>query len=198
MTWYAETGPLRTRQLVLDALVVLWVAVWIRTGLAVHSTVSRLAAPGRELEQAGSGLTRGLTGAAERADDVPVVGGGLRAPLDLAAGAGDAVARAGVAQQDAVGGLALLLALLLAGVPVAWALQRWLPGRLRWAREATAARALSGDVELWALRAALSQPLPRLARLGPDPVSAWRRGEPGAAEALARLQRETYGLRDRA
>lgn len=196
MTWYAETGPLRTRQLVLDALVALWVLVCLRLGLAVHSTVSRLAAPGRELEDAGGGLTRGLTDAAGRAQDVPLVGDGLRAPLDAAAAAGGAVARAGAAQQEAVGALALLLALLLAGIPAAWALQRWLPGRLRWAREARAARTLRGDVELWALRAALTQPLPALARLGADPVGAWRRGEPGAAEVLAALERRSYGLRD--
>lgn len=195
MTWYAETRPLRTRQIAVDVAVAAWTLLWWRIGLVVHSTVSRLATPGQELEDAGGGLTRGLNDAADRAEDVPLVGEGLRAPLDLAAGAGEAVARAGVAQQDAVGTLALLLALLLAGLPVLWALQRWLPGRLGWARDARAARALHDDVELWALRAALSQPLPALARLGPDPVGAWRRGEPGAAQALADLERRAYGLR---
>lgn len=194
MTWYAATGPMRTRQIALDLLVLVWVALWWRIGLGVHSTVSQLAAPGRELEEAGAGLASGLTAAAERADGVPLVGGGLRSPLDLAAGAGDAVARAGVAQQDATSTLALVLALLLAGLPIAWALQRWLPGRLRWARAASAAHTLRDDVELWALRAALTQPLPALARLGPDPVGRWRRGEPGAAEQLAALERRTYGL----
>lgn len=198
MHWYAETPALRSRQLLTDASVALWVVAWSVVGRAVHGAVSRLAAPGRELEEAGNGLSGGLADAADTADGVPLLGDGLRAPLDLAAGAGDAVARAGQAQQDAVGTLALVLALLLAGIPIAWALQRWLPGRLAFAREHRAAASLRDDVELWALRAALSQPLPRLARLGPDPVSAWRRGEPGAAEALARLQRETYGLRDRA
>lgn len=195
MTWYAETGPLRTRQLLLDLAVTLWVLLWLRLGVTVHDTVGRLAAPGRELEQAGVGLASGLTGAADRADGVPLVGDGLRAPLDLAAGAGEALARAGAGQQDAVGTLALLLALLLAGVPIAWAVQRWLPARLRWARDAKAAGALRDDVELWALRAALNRPLPELARLGPDPVGRWRRSEPGAAEALAALERRACGLR---
>lgn len=57
-------------------------------GRAVHSAVSSLAAPGRELEQAGDGLTRGPAGAADRADDVPLDGDELGGPLDLAAGAG--------------------------------------------------------------------------------------------------------------
>ena len=195
MKWYAETARLRTRQLLLDALVVLWVLVWVRIGLAVDSAVRRLGAPGRELQEAGNGLSSGLGRAAEQADDVPVLGGGLSAPLDAAAGAGDALARAGAAQQDAVGTLAVVLALLLAGIPIAWAVQRWLPARLRWAQQATAASRLRGDVELFALRAATMRPLSELARLGPDPVGRWRRGEPGAAEALAALELRAHGLR---
>ena len=195
MLWYAETPALRSRQLLRDLLVVVWVLVWVRIGAAVHGAVSRLAAPGRELERAGDGLTDGLSGAAERADDVPLVGGGLSAPLDAAAGAGEALAAAGTAQQEAVQVLALVLALVLAGVPIAWALQRWLPGRLAFARDHAAAVRLRDDVELWALRAALHRPLHELAALGPDPVGRWRRGEPGAAEALARLERRAQGLR---
>jgi hypothetical protein len=195
MRWYAETGTLRTRQLLTDAAVGLWVLLWVRLGTAVHDAVQRLGAPGRELEAAGRGLSGGLSGAADRADDVPLLGGGLRAPLDAAAGAGEAVARAGVAQQDAVGTLALVLALVLAGLPIAWALQRWLPGRIAWGRAAAAATALRDDVELFALRAAVHRPLTELAALGPDPVGRWRRGEPGAAEALAALERRAAGLR---
>lgn len=195
MTWYAETGPLRSRQLLLDALIALWVLLWVRIGVAVDDAVRKLSAPGRELEKAGNGLSGGLSAAAARADDVPLLGGGLSRPLDAAAGAGDALARAGAAQQDAVGTLAVVLALLLAGIPIAWALQHWLPARLRWARQATAAASLRGDVELFALRAATHRPLHELARLGDDPVGRWRRGEPGAAEALAALELRAQGLR---
>lgn len=175
MRWYAETGPLRTRQLLVDALVALWVLLWARIGLAVEDAVRRLAAPGRELEQAGSGLAGGLGSAAESAEDVPLLGGGLSRPLEAAAGAGDALARAGAAQQDAVSTLAVLLALLLTGIPITWALQRWLPARLSWARQAGAADRLRGDVELLALRAAAHRPLHELARLGADPVGRWPR-----------------------
>jgi hypothetical protein len=197
MTWYAETPDLRRRQVLADVVVVLWVLVWLRVGRAVHDGVQRLAAPGVELEQAGAGLSGGLSGAAERAGSLPGVGGGLRAPLDTAAGAGDALAGAGVAQQAAVGTLALLLALLLGGLPILWALSRWLPDRLRWSRESTAARALRGDVELLALRAATSSSLHELAALGPDPVTRWRAGHADAAEALAALELRRLGLRER-
>ncbi len=195
MSWYAQTPALRSRQVLLDVTVVVWVLVWLRIGAAVHAAVGRLAEPGRDLEAAGDRISGGLSGAAEGADDVPLVGDGLRAPLDVAAGAGRSLAQAGAAQQDAVQVLAVLLALALAGLPVLLARWWWLPSRLAFAREHRAAVLLRDDVELWALRAALHRPLPELARLGPDPVGRWRRGDPGAAEALARLERRACGLR---
>ena len=195
MSWYAETPALRSRQLLRDAAVALWVLVWLRVGLAVHGAVERLAAPGRSLEQAGRELSGGLSSAADRAGDVPLVGDELSSPLDAASGAGESLARAGAAQQDAVGLLALVLALVVAGLPVLVVLLWWLPSRVAFARQHRAAVALRGDEELWALRAALHRPLPELAELGPDPVGRWRRGEPGAAAALAALERRAAGLR---
>jgi hypothetical protein len=195
MTWYADAPGLRARQQVLDAAVLAWVLLAAWLGRAVHRAVSSLAAPGRELEEAGDGLTTGLSGAADRLGGVPGVGGGLRAPLDAAAGAGEVLARAGTAQQDAVGTLALVLGLAVAGLPIAAALAGWLPGRLRWSREATAARALAGDVELLALRAAASAPLRDLTRLGPAPVTRWRAGDEAAGRALADLELRRLGLR---
>ncbi len=195
MSWYAESPALRSRQLLLDAAVLLWVLVWLRVGTALHDAVQRLAAPGRSLERAGRDLSEGLSGAADRAGDLPVVGDELASPLDSASGAGESLARAGEVQQDAVGLLAVVLALVVAGLPVLVVLLWWLPSRVRFAQQHRAARALRGDVELWALRAALHRPLPELARLGTDPVGRWRRGEPSAAEALADLERRAVGLR---
>jgi hypothetical protein len=79
-----------------------------------------------------------------------------------------------------------------------WAIGRWLPGRLAWRREATAAQALSGDLDLLALRAAATAPLPDLARLGPDPVSRWQAGDSDARLALASLELRRLGLRSTA
>lgn len=195
MSWYAETPALRSRQLLLDAAVLVWVVVWLRVGVAVHDAVDRLAAPGRALEQAGRDLSKGLGGAADQAGEVPLLGDELSDPLDSASGAGESLARAGEVQQDAVGLLALVLTLVVAGLPVLVVLMWWLPSRLMFAREHRAARALRGDEELWALRAALHRSLPELTHLGPDPVGRWRRGEPGAAEALAAIERRAAGLR---
>jgi hypothetical protein len=195
MSWYAESPALRSRQLLRDGAVLLWVVVWVRVGAAVHEAVSRLAAPGRALEDAGRGLADGLGGAADRAGDVPLLGDDLADPLGSASGAGESLAQAGQVQQEAVGVLALVLALVVAGLPVLVVVLRWLPARLDFARGYRAARTLRDDDELWALRAALHRPLPELAQLGPDPVGRWRRGEPGATEALAALERRAAGLR---
>jgi hypothetical protein len=194
MTWYAESPDLRRRQIAVDVVVALWVLLWLRVASAVHDGVQRLAGPGADLEDAGNDLAGGLSGAAERAGSVPGIGGGLRAPLDAAASAGEAVAGAGMAQQEAVGTLALLLALAVGGFPIVWALLRWLPGRLRWGREHAAAARLRGDVDLLAVRAAVSAPLHELAALGPDPVTRWRAGDADAGRALAAVELRRLGL----
>ena len=101
-------------------------------------------------------------------------------------------------ERGAANRLALGLGLVVAAVPIAVVLVRWLPERLRWAREAGAAARLrsgSPDLELFAVRALAHRPLVELARLGPDPAGADRRNEPGAVEALAGLELTALGLR---
>ncbi len=197
MKWYADAPGLRRRQQALDLAVLLWCLLFVRLAQLVHGGVLRLQEPGRQLQGAGTRLADSLSSAADRVSGAPLVGGRLRDPLDTAAGAGRAVADAGASGQDAIGHLALVLALVVALVPIGIVLARWLPHRLRYASEAAAAVRLRGDVELLALRAATSLPLARLARLGPEPVARWRRGEPGAAEALAALELRTLGLEPR-
>ena len=195
MRWYAETGPLRVRQQVLDLAVLVWCWVFTQLGRSVHETVLGMQEPGRRLQSAGGDLGGSLGRAAEQAGGAPLVGDALREPLDAAARASQAVSDAGAAGQEAVAALALVLALVVALLPIAYVLARWLPYRVGYAREASAAARLRGDVELLALRAAATLPMHRLARLGPEPVGRWRRGEPGAAEALAELELQTLGLR---
>ena len=55
MTWYAETSSKRTAQQLGDAAVAAWTLLWLWIGNAVHDAVRQLAAPGRELEEAGFG-----------------------------------------------------------------------------------------------------------------------------------------------
>jgi hypothetical protein len=105
---------------------------------------------------------------------------------------------AGQAAQDAVATLALVLAVVLVALPVGWLVLKWLPWRLRYAREAGAARRLLGgtpDLEILAARAVATAPLPRLAALPKGTGAAWRGGDPAAVRALAGLELERLGLR---
>jgi hypothetical protein len=77
-----------------------------------------------------------------------------------------------------VGLLAVVLALVVAGLPVLVVLLRWLPARLAFAREHRAAVALRADVELWALRAALHRPLTELAASARTPSAAGAAASP--------------------
>jgi len=179
---YAETPALRLRQVLFDVGLVVWILVWVRIGLWLNDLVERLEGPGRSIEDAGSQIS------------------GWRVPiLDRRLGpitsGGEALQRAGSTQQDVVHTLAFWLALLLAAIPIVWLVARYVPGRLRWAREATAAgriRSQPAAAQLFALRAMAKQPLPRLRRADPDPAAAYARGDYGA---LAALELAELGLR---
>ncbi len=197
MKLYADSPGRRGRQLLTDALVLAWIAGWIKLGSVVHELVSQLGRPGEAVASAGRSLERSLQDAADRAGDVPLIGDRLRDPLEAAGGAGQRLQDAGLAGQAAVSRLALILALVVALIPILIVLSRWLPYRLAWIRSASAARRLTvsgDDLDLFALRALTHQPLWRLARLGPDPAGAYLRREPGARDALAALELDELGL----
>jgi hypothetical protein len=194
---YADRPATATRQLITDLLVVAWVAAWVWAAMKLYDLVEKLAVPGRELEDAGGGLADNLHDAGDKVDNVPGVGNAIATPFDKAADAARSVASAGRAQQEAVGDLALALALALLVFPLGLVLFVWLPLRVRWIRRAGAAAALRAGPagrDLLALRALATQPLRRLADLGPDVAAAWRDGDPSTVDALARLELRTLGL----
>jgi hypothetical protein len=139
-----------------------------------------------------------MDSAAGVAEDVPVVGDELAAPFDALSEAGGSVSGAGQAAQDAVGTLATVLAVVLVLLPVGWLLLRWLPWRLRWAREASATRTLlrrTPDLHLLAARAVATAPLHDLVGLPAGIGAAWQAGDPAAVRALAALELRRLGLR---
>ena len=179
---YAETPALRLRQVLLDAGTVVWVAIWVRVGWWLHDLVRRLEGPGRGLEDAGSRIAGWR---------VPL----LRRELGPVTSGGEALQRAGETQQDAVQALAIGLGVVLAAIPIVWLLARYLPGRLRWAREATAAghiRNQPAAAQLFCFRAIANSPLCQLPGAAADPAGAYGRGE---YEALAALELARLGLR---
>jgi hypothetical protein len=221
MTLYADTPGRRTWQLATDLLVVAWLWFWIWLATKLYSVVLKLGVPGQKLTGAGDGMANGLADAGAKAHRVPVAGDQLAEPFAKAADAARAIADAGRDEQHAVHQLAWIAALLLVSVPVAVVLFGWLPLRLRWIRRATAAAAWRGSGsagnDLLALRALTNQPLSRLlprhptqgrllprhptqgrlSTVDPDPVAAWRRGDPETVAALAALELRRLGLRGR-
>ncbi|MEU2348563.1 hypothetical protein [Modestobacter sp. NPDC049651] len=200
MRLYADRPARRARQLAADVGLLAWLAVWLLVARTVHRAVLQLAGPGQQVERLGDSISDAMGDAADAAGRVPVAGGALSRPLDALGDAGGAVAGTGQGAQDAVHTLATVLAVVLVVLPVGWALSRWLPGRLRWSREATAARRVLGsptapDLELLAARALATAPLPELARLPAGTGARWRDGDPRAVAALAELELARLGLR---
>ncbi|MBB3084735.1 hypothetical protein [Geodermatophilus sabuli] len=195
MPLYATRPRLRARQLAADAGLLAWLLVWVLVARTVHGAVLVLAEPGRAVEDLGTSVAGNMASAAEAAGAVPLVGDDLAAPLDALGAAGTSAGSAGQAAQDAVGTLATVLALALVVLPVTWAVLRWAPWRLRWAREARAVRAMAvADPHVLAARALATAPLSRLAALPPGTAAAWHAGDPAATRALAGLELDRVGV----
>jgi hypothetical protein len=195
---YAQHPAVRLRQVTADVSMLAWVVLWVLVARAVHSAVLVLAEPGRAVEDLGRSVAGNMNSAADAAEGVPLVGDELAAPFGSLADASGSVSGAGQSAQDAVHTLATVLAVVLVVLPVGWLLLRWLPARLRYAREAGAARRLlagTPDLEILAARALATAPLPRLAALPDGTGAAWRAGDPAAVRALAEVELGRLGLR---
>lgn len=195
MRLYADDPRTARRQVAGDALLLAWIVAWVEVGQRLTSLVDRLGGPGRTLATAGSRLEDGLRGASGGVGRLPVVGGTLEDAFGDTAGAGTSLRRAGVEQAEVAHQVAVALGLLVAGLAIAWALSRYLPGRLRWIRDAGAARALvadAADLRLFALRAVVNQPLYELHRVSADPGADLAAGR---FDRLAALELAALGLR---
>jgi hypothetical protein len=196
--FYADRLSTAIPQLLTDIIVVLWVYLWIRAGLWVQDMVQKLGVPGQKLESAGGGIADNLAEAGGKVGRVPLVGDDLVKPFNGAADAARSLADAGRETQDVVDRLAVIVALAAVAVPLALVLFVWLPRRLRWMHRAGVAKAVRDQPagrDLLALRALASQPLNRLAKLGPDIAQSWRNGDAEAVDALAELELRKLGLR---
>jgi hypothetical protein len=195
--FYASSPGRRVRQQAGDVLLVGWTLLWLWLASVVHDATLALAAPGRRIEEAGTGLAGRLRDAGSAVGDVPLVGNDVRSPFDGAGRAADQIAAAGASQAEAVQHLAFWLGIAVAVVPIVVAVGVHLPARWRFVREASAGqRFVDGDddLELFALRAMAHQPMHRLARVTDDPVRAWRAGDRAVVRALALLELGDVGL----
>ena len=197
MKLYADAPGHQARQVLGDLLLMLWIALWVRLSQVVRDATLALAAPGEQIEEAGTGLAGKLRDAGGTVGDLPLVGDQARAPFDGAGDAADRIAAAGAAQVEAVQTLAFWLSLAVGAIPILVVVAFYVPLRWRFIRTASAGRRFvdsGADLDLFALRAMSNQPLHRLARISDDPVRAWRDGDPDVVRALAALELRDTGL----
>ncbi len=200
MRWYADAPWRRSRQVLADVLVLVWVVAWVLVARWVHALVMTLASPADPLRDAGTSLRDRMTEAATTVADLPVVGGSLGSPFTGAAGVGTDLVAAGDRLESGVRTVALVVSLLSAATPILLVVLVWALVRLSWVRSARALGRELDDpqsLELLALRALVRQDVGRLQRVHPDPVAAWRAGDPGTVRALADLELAQVGLRSR-
>ena len=197
MKLYADTSARFAGQLLADVLFVCWVIAWIWIGNAVHDGTMELAGPGQQTAESATSLAGSLSDAGDSLSGVPVVGDSVSSPFDEASAASEQLAEAGRAEIRAVERLAFWLGLSIAGIPILVVGSRYLPGRVRFVREATAGQRFidaEADLELFALRAITHQPMHVLARVTDDPVGALRDGDRAVIARLADLQLRAHGL----
>ncbi len=187
-------------QVLTDLFVVLWVYAWIAVGRFVHDSILEVAGVGYGVQTRAGGVAGNLREAGDNASGVPLVGDTLGSPLRDAADQVGQIADAGRDAGDRIAALATPAAFLVAAGPVLVVVLAWLFVRLRFARRAGAAAQLAAapaGEDLLALRALAGRPLHQLTAITPDPVEAWRRGDPDAVRALAALELHGAGVRAR-
>ncbi len=197
MKLYADRQDRLTRQIVFDALTLLWVGLWVWAGLAIYHRTTSAKSGTRDLSSGGQQLHTQMGRAADAAGGVPLVGGALKSPLRQAAGAGTSMDHAGQQLGDVIETLGRVMGSLTAGIPIAFALLIWLTIRLPYARRAGRARSLArrpGGIDLLALQALSSAAPAQLLAIDPEPAQAWRDRDESAIAAFAQLQLRRLGL----
>jgi hypothetical protein len=199
MRLYPDIPVRRANAAARDAATIVALVLLALLGLWVYHAVDQLTILGRGVHDAGAAVQTGFTTAADKVNDVPLVGGSIAGGLrDAGNSTGGSVADAGTRGVERVHRLALLLGGIVFLLPAALLLSRVLPRRLEQIRVLTnAERVLStgGDEErrrLVAMRAAFALPYATLLAHTRDPIGDLAAGR---YEALVDAIAEDAGLR---
>lgn len=198
MKIYSDFAGRRTRQIIADVAALITIGLWVWFGFTVFSLVENLSFFGVQMETAGAGIRSSMSDLGDSLGGVPLIGPGIRVPFDGASAAGAALEAAGQSQQDAVLQLAITLGIGIPLLPVLTILAIWLIPRIRFIRKAGRAKTVVGaqaGMDLLALRALATQKLSAIAKVDPDALGAWRRGEPDVVRRLAQLELKSSGVR---
>ncbi len=200
MRFYPEIPSQRRATIARDVAVVLLLLVFGWLGFAVYESVDRLAVLGRGVESAGGSVSRGFERAADAVDETPLVGDDVAEALrEAGEGTGGNVTEFGREGTERVHRLAVVLGLVVFGVPSLLLLLQEVPPRVARVRSLTAAsrvlhRADGERRRLLAMRAAFSLPYAELLRYTPDPFGDLATGR---YDALVAAALEDAGLRAR-
>lgn len=200
MQFYARPSWRLMRQIIADLFVVLWCVAWWFAGRLTDGVIRAVAEPSRQAAKLAEDLRKQTADAANQAAGIPLVGDGLRQPLDGMAGTLNDLGRAAAGQVAAIEQTAAVAGALAFVIPVALMIVIWLPRRLAFARRASEVAKLvetADGNDLLALRALANRPIDELRSIGADPVASWRAGDPGAMTALAELELISAGVRRR-
>lgn len=198
MGWYARPSWRLVAQVVGDLTVVVWIAGWWWLSRTVAAAIAGVAEPVRDIARTASGVAEDVGDAGDRMGRVPLLGEDLASPFGSVSTRLDQLVADAQSQAAAIDRLATLVGAVVLLVPVLAVLAVWLPARLRFARQARATRRLlaaGADLELFAWRALVNQPLASVARTSADPAGDLRRGRRDVVEALAAMELRSYGVR---
>lgn len=191
-------GP-RRFAMIRDLLYVALLAVFVWLGWRVYQDVNQLSQLGNGLASTGGEVRTGFRDAAVGAGSIPLAGGALASALRAAGNAtGGSAVVIGHHGASSAHHLAILLGVLIWGLPTLLVVVFALPGRLAEARRVRQLRLAihAPDAErrrgLLALRAAMTLPDEVLFAHSADPMEDLRQGR---YDALARSAFEVNGLR---
>jgi len=197
MSWYAATPARASRQVIADVFVIAWIGVWWWASRLIHDAIDAVAGPARSTGQAALELAGSMSDAGGTAGQIPLVGEQLSTPFDSASGTLEGIAASAADQVAMIERVADISGWVVLLIPVGIIVALWLPVRVRFFRAARATRRFldtTSDLDLFALRAMATQPMPVLAGISDDPVGAWRSGDRVVIERLAEAELRRIGL----
>jgi hypothetical protein len=174
---YPEVPARRGMTIARDVATLLLVVLFVWLGVGTYRAVDRLTVLGKGVVDAGTSVQSGFDSLAGAVGGVPIVGDNLATALQGAgSGTGGQLATLGQNGVDSVHRLAIVLGLLVFGVPTLLVLLVLVPGRIRQVRQLTAASAVLANPDdpdrhrLLAMRAAFGLPYGRLLAFTNDPL----------------------------
>ena len=204
---WSERPGARAAELAIDVVTLLWLTIWVSTGIRLYGFLAQLAGAGRFVRDGGSRITGAGESIGSALERVPLIGegaaDGVRGAL---AAAGQPLVTFGADLERLLLVLSALVGLLLVAVAVVPWLSRYLPWRVaRWRRLNAGARAIRGprrgraepipDATLSAVlasRAIHRLEYDELLEFSPDPLGDWVAGR---HDRLAMAELDRIGLR---